>query len=188
MTTTGPSLRLDVTTQSYGCIPSRNRPSLFATPLAWAIADVAGSLIATNGPIDGSQTALVVVSDVCSLATIAELSGPLATGFVSPLRFAGASPSVVAGFPALEHGIRGPVLSLTMAPRHATQALRALARYWLLYSGVTAVIIIAHALDEGGAHRVAGLVARSFGGELADGLQRIVIAIGDGEAFTAPPP
>lgn len=187
MITADRNLHLNVTTASYASIVSRNRPSLFAPPLAWAISDFAGSLIKADGSIDPLRTALVVVSDECSLATIAELSGPLAKGIVSPLRFAGASPSIVAGLPALEHGIRGPVLCLTMAPRNAAQALGALARYWLRYSGVTAVVIIVHAADDGGVHRIAGLVARSFGAELAEGVERLVNAIGEGQAFTAPP-
>lgn len=178
---------VEVTIASYDAIVSRNRPSVFATPLAWAVADFARSLIASEPSIDPLRTALVVVSDECSLATVADLARTAVKGIVSPLRFAGASPSVIAGLPALEQGLRGPVLCLTMMPRHASGAINALVRYWLRESGVAAVVAIVHAADAAGTHRIAGLVARSFGHDLVGGVERL-IAAADGKAFTAPPP
>src|SRR5207249_4210471 len=100
-------------------IKVRNRPSFYAAPVAWATADFAQLLIGENGGIVPHHTGMIVVSDECSLSTIREVSRTAAHGTVSPLRFVGASPSIVAGLPALQQGIRGPTVCLTMSPGHA---------------------------------------------------------------------
>src|SRR5262245_24756419 len=103
-------------TRMYSDIKARNRPSFYATPVAWAAANFTQSLIGDEGGVVPRHTGMIVVSDECSLGTIRELSRTATQGAVSPLRFAGASPSIVAGLPALEQGIRGPTLALTMPP------------------------------------------------------------------------
>ena len=154
-----------VKTAIYSDMRVRNRPSFYATPVAWAAADFTQSLIEDEGGIVPHQTGLIVVSDECSLSTIRELSRT-AQGTISPLRFAGASPSIVAGLPALQHGIRGPTLSLTMPPDHASSALVALITFWITYSDVMSVIAIAHYAQVGRRHLFKGLIARATGDEL----------------------
>lgn len=150
----------------YEDIKARNRPSFYAPPVAWAAAAFTRSLIGEEGGVVPLHTGLIVVSDECSLAAIRELSRTAAGGAISPLRFAGASPSIVAGLPALEQGIRGPTLALTMPPAHASDAILALIDYWLRYSGVVSVIAIAHHPRAGGGHLFKGLIARAAGGAL----------------------
>lgn len=152
-------------TAIYNDLPVRNRPSFYATPVAWATADFAQSLIRDAGGVTPRHTGLIVVSDECSLSTIRELSSTATQGSVSPLRFAGASPSIVAGLPALQHGIRGPTLTLTMPPQHASIAITALINSWIGHSNISAVIVIAH-YGQGGRHLFKGLVARSANARL----------------------
>jgi hypothetical protein len=145
----------------YGSIKVRNRPSFYATPIAWAVADFTRSLIDDEGGIVPHHTGMIVASDECSLYTIRELSRTAAQGTISPLRFAGATPSIVAGLPALEQGIRGPTVTLTMPPEHASSAIMAMIDYWFGYSKMTSVIAIAHHGLGEGRHLIEGLLARS---------------------------
>src|SRR6185369_10375982 len=147
-----------VKTAVYSDIKSRNRPSFYAPPVAWAVADFTQLLIEDEGGIVPHQTGLIVVSDECSLSTIRELSRPAAQGTVSPLRFAGASPSILAGLPALEQGIRGPTVCLTMLPAHALSAIVALTNYWIRYNNIVSVIAIAHFKQDEGKHLFKGLI------------------------------
>ena len=155
-----------VKTTIYSDIKLRNRPSFYATPVAWAAANFAQLLIEDEGGIVPHHTGMIVVSDECSLSTIRELSRTAAQGTISPLRFAGASPSIVAGLPALEQGIRGPTLSLTMPPDHASSAIVAMINYWIRYSNIVSVIAIAHYKQGERSHLFKGLIARSADDEL----------------------
>lgn len=155
-----------VKTAIYSDIQVRNRPSFYATPVAWAAANFTQSLIGDEGGIVPDRTGMIVVSDECSLSTIRDLSRTAAQGAISPLRFAGASPSIVAGLPALQQGIRGPTLALTMPPDHASSAVVALINYWIKYSDIVSVIAIAHYKQGEHRHLFKGLIARSAGDEL----------------------
>jgi hypothetical protein len=157
---------IEVKTAVYRDLKSRNRPSFYAPPLAWAISDFTRELIEDEGKIEPHHTGLIVVSDECSLSTIRELSRTAAQGSISPLRFAGSSPSIVAGLTALEQGIRGPTLCLTMAPDHAANAIVALIKYWLRHNNVVSVIVVAHYAVGDGSHLFKGLIAKSDGNEL----------------------
>lgn len=153
-------------TSVYTDIKARNRPSFYAPPVAWAVADFTQSLIADEGGIEPHHTGMIVVSDECSLSTIRDLSRTAAQGTISPLRFAGASPSILAGLPALQQGIRGPTVCLTMPPTHASSAIVAMTNYWIKYSQIVAVIAIAHYKLDEHRHLFKGLIARSTDDEL----------------------
>jgi hypothetical protein len=159
----------------YTDIVSRNGPSLYAPALAWAVADFTRALVEAEGGIVAHQTGMVVASDQCSLATIRELAGTAAQGRVSPLRFAGASPSIIAGLPALEQGIRGPTLCLTMNPAQAGDAMWALVRYWIRYHAIVGVIAIAHHPQGDRGHLFKGMIARSA----ADSVKAQVLQLSD---------
>jgi hypothetical protein len=148
-------------TAIYRDIKSRNRPSFYAPPVAWATANFTQSLIEAEGGIEPHQTGMIVVSDECSLSTIRELSRTAAQGTISPLRFAGSSPSILAGLAALEQGIRGPTVCLTMSPAHASSAIVALINYWMKYSNIVSVIAIAHYKLDENSHLFKGLIVRS---------------------------
>lgn len=166
-----------VRTAIYSDIKVRNKPSFFAPPVAWAAANFTQSLIGDEGGIVPHQTGMIVVSDECSLSTIRELSQTAAQGTISPLRFAGTSPSIVAGLPALEQGIRGPTLCLTMPPGHASSAIVAMINYWFRYSNVVSVIVIAHFKQGEHRHLFKGLIARSA----EDGLREQVSQLTDSQ-------
>lgn len=155
-----------VKTAIYSDLKVRNRPSFYAPPVAWATADFTQALIGDEGGIVPHHTGMIVVSDECSLSTIRDLSRTAAQGSISPLRFAGASPSIVAGLPALQQGIRGPTLALTMPPDHAAGAIVAMIDYWIRYSNIVSVIVIAHYKQGEDRHLFKGLIARSAGDEL----------------------
>ena len=159
----------------YTDIKSRNRPSFYAPPVAWAVANFTKELIEEEGGIVPHQTGLIVVSDECSLSTIRALSRTAAQGTVSPLRFAGASPSILAGLPALEQGIRGPTVCLTMPPAHATSAIVAMIEYWIRYSDLVSVITITHHKLDESRHLFKGLIARSADDELRQQVLQLVV-------------
>lgn len=155
-----------VKTVTYSDIKARNKPSFYATPVAWAAAHFTQLLIEDEGRIDPHHTGMIVASDECSLETIRELSRTAAQGTISPLRFAGASPSIVAGLPALQQGIRGPTLCLTMPPDRASSAILAMIEYWIRYNNIVSVIAIAHYRQGEHRHLFKGLIVRSAGDEL----------------------
>jgi hypothetical protein len=163
-----------VKTAVYSDIKVRNKPSFYAPPVAWASASFAQGLIEAEGGIVPHHTGMIVVSDECSLSAIRDVSRTAAQGTISPLRFAGVSPSIVAGFPALEQGIRGPTLCLTMPPPHASSAIVALIHYWLRYSKIVAVIAIAHYRLGECRHLFKGLIAKSTDDELSQQVLRLV--------------
>jgi hypothetical protein len=145
----------------YPTVAARNSPSFFAPPAAWAVASFVGELIDSDGPIDPRETGLLVVSDECSLASIRDLSASLTRGALSPLRFAGSSPSILAGLASIQFALRGPTLCLTMAPEHAALAAAALVRFWLDSMAISVAIVVAHwpASDHG--HLMTGCITRT---------------------------
>lgn len=167
-------MKLKMKTAVYSDIKVRNRPSFYATPVAWAAANFTQSLIGDEGGIVPHHTGMIVVSDECSLSTIRELSRTAAQGTISPLRFAGASPSIVAGLPALQEGLRGPTVCLTMPPGHAPSAIVAMIDYWIRYNNIVSVITIAHFKLDESRHLFKGLIARSAGDELRQQVLQLV--------------
>lgn len=163
-----------VKTVVYSDFKARNRPSFYATPVAWAAADFTQLLIVDEGGIVPHHTGMIVVSDECSLSTIRDISRTAAQGTISPLRFAGASPSIVAGLPALQQGIRGPTVCLTMPPEHASSAIVALINYWMRYSNIVSVIAIAHFKLGERRHLFKGLIARSADDELREQVLQLI--------------
>jgi len=161
-------------TAVYNDIKARNRPSFYATPVAWAAANFTQSLIEDEGGIVPHHTGMIVVSDECSLSTIQDLSRMAAQGSISPLRFAGASPSIVVGLPALQQGIRGPTLCLTMPPGNASSAIVATISYWIRYCNIVSVIAIAHYKQGESRHLFKGLIARAGGDELRQQVLQLV--------------
>ncbi len=161
-------MNVTVKTVIYSDIKVRNRASFFASPVAWATANLTQLLINEESQIDPYHTGMIVVSDECSLATINELSDSASRGSISPLRFAGSSPSIVTGLSALEQGIRGPTLAFTMPPKNAAIAIIAMIDYWISYNEITSVIVITHHRRNRGDHILKGLIARSADKEVRE--------------------
>ena len=61
-------------TAVYNDIKVRNRPSFYATPVAWAAANFTQLLIEDEGGIVPHHTGMIVVSDECSLSTVQDLA------------------------------------------------------------------------------------------------------------------
>jgi hypothetical protein len=152
----------------------RNRPSFYATPVAWAVANFTQLLLDDEGGIVPDHTGMIVVSDECSLSTIRDLSRTAAQGTISPLRFAGASPSIVAGLPAFQQGIRGPTVCLTMPPGDASNAIVAMINFWIRNCNIVSVIAIAHYKQGERRHLFKGLIARSAGDELRQQVLQLI--------------
>jgi hypothetical protein len=149
-----------VKTIQYRQISSKNKPSFYADPVAWALSDLTQTLLADMEGISTLQTGFLAISDECSLHTVRQLSASARGGAISPLRFAGASPSIVAGLPAIQHRIRGPTMAFTMDPSHAADATLATVMYWVRHNDVPTVIVLAHRRHSEHGHLVRGSVIR----------------------------
>ncbi|MFI7702664.1 hypothetical protein [Nonomuraea sp. NPDC049480] len=109
---------------------SENRPSFFADPIAWLVA------AAVERALDGvrlepSAAGIVVMSDAAALPTSRVIAGEARRGRVSPLRFAGANPGILAGLSCVRWGLRGPSLVLAGAFPKVADTGFAVARGWL---------------------------------------------------------
>lgn len=153
---------MKIKTTIYGEIKSHNKPSFYAPPVAWAAGDFVRSLIEDSGGIVPHAAGMIVVSDECSLGTVRELASTAARGSISPLRFAGASPSIVAGLPALQQGIRGPTVTLTMSPKYAMDPIVSMVNYWITRNKIESVIVVSHYQHGIQSHLFKGMVIRSI--------------------------
>ncbi|MFC0708640.1 hypothetical protein [Azorhizophilus paspali] len=137
-------------------VRSKNKPSLYADPLAWAIADFAESFVTSYDSEDRKNIGLIIVSDYCSLATMSGLSKTMVDGKLSPLKFAGANPGVVCGIAAIEHSLRGPSIVFTMPPKHAAEVMKATSSMWMQRSSVHGALLITHQRLANGQEYLAG--------------------------------
>jgi len=151
---------------TYSDIKAQNKPSFYATPVAWAAANFTQLLIDSEDNIVPHRTGIIVASNECSLSTIRDIGRTAKQGSISPLRFAGASPSILAGLPALQQRLRGPTLCLTMPPEYAPGAMVALITYWIKYADIVSVIAIAHYKQRDNHHLFKGLIVRSVDDQL----------------------
>ncbi|MGI5500348.1 hypothetical protein [Lentzea sp. CA-135723] len=126
-----------------------NKPSFYADPVAWLAAAVVGdALERCREELDGTDVAVLAMSATATASTMAGIADGSARGRVSPLRFAGANPGLVAGLPCIRWGLRGPSLVLAMHPGHAVQAALCVARHWLESAQARHVVVVGHELDE----------------------------------------
>jgi Beta-ketoacyl synthase, N-terminal domain len=130
-----------------------NKPSMFADPVGWLVAEVVQSRLAAVSTADPEHTGLVVVSEIATAETMGRLAVTARAGRVSPLRFAGANPGVVAGLACIRSGLRGPALLLTMAPAAGLPIAAMMARAWLRDGAASAVLVVEHELSTD-AHRL----------------------------------
>jgi Beta-ketoacyl synthase, N-terminal domain len=130
-----------------------NRPSMFADPVGWLVAEVVQAQLATVRAADPEHTGLVVVSEIATAETMGRLAVTARAGRVSPIRFAGANPGVVAGLACIRSGLRGPALLLTMAPAAGLPVAAMMARAWLRDGAATGVLVVEHELSAD-AHRL----------------------------------
>jgi hypothetical protein len=160
---------------------SRNAPSFYADPAAWlvthaverALGDCAEDVL---GQPD--EVAVIVVSSQATEATMAGIARSAQAGRVSPLRFAGASPGLLAGLPCARLGLRGPSLLLTMGGPDGFDTAALLADSWLRAAHARYVLVVSHQ-RRGARHEAQCLVTRTArGDEPRGGVARRLSAAG----------
>jgi hypothetical protein len=86
-----------------------NRASFYAEPAAWLVDAAVGEALRTTATnLDPATVGVVVISDAPTSATMRQIAAGAARGRVSPLRFAGGNPSILAGLTCIQRGFRGP--------------------------------------------------------------------------------
>jgi 3-oxoacyl-(acyl-carrier-protein) synthase len=146
---------------------SANRPSFYADPLAWlvtaAIDDILRGLSAQSA-VDPGEVGVVVVSSARSLPTAGLIAQSTARGRISPLRFAGGNPGILAGLACIQHGFRGPSMVLTAADAEdldTVDAALALASSWLISGHARSVFCVRHIqVPNSAVHTVAAVLLR----------------------------
>jgi hypothetical protein len=142
---------------------SRNASSFFADPAAWLlVAAVEQALADCPEPVLAApdEVGVIVVSDRCTLLTMDAIAATAARGLVSPLRFAGANPGVLAGLPCIVLGLRGPTLVLTMDPADGAGPATAVAASWLRAGQARHLLLAVYSLV-GGGHVARCLILRA---------------------------
>jgi hypothetical protein len=126
-------------------ITSQNKVGIYANPVAWAIVQIFQEFDHPKFSIvDNNNTGIIVISDQCTLDGFDEMLSQVDIGVMSPTKFAGNSPSILAGLWAIENNIHGPSICLTMKPEHAYSAIESIKSYWFRYLAVTKVIMVIH--------------------------------------------
>nr|WP_255431323.1 beta-ketoacyl synthase N-terminal-like domain-containing protein [Streptacidiphilus sp. PB12-B1b] len=147
---------------------SANRPSFYADPLAWlvnaavedALEDCRDTLLA-----DRDQVGVLVLTGDRPLPTAGLIAATVARGRVSPLRFAGGNPGILAGLSCIERGFRGPSLVLSAAEDATVATALALAEAWLQDGRARYVVCARHREEaEGEAQTVTCVVLRQAAG------------------------
>jgi 3-oxoacyl-(acyl-carrier-protein) synthase len=113
---------------------ARNKPSFYADPVAWQIVSAAEEALAycrEEVLAKPDEVAVLVTNDGRALPTHLRIARDAARGRVSPLRFAGSNPGILAGLTCLTLGLRGPSLVLEADPDDAADVATALAGDWL---------------------------------------------------------
>ncbi|MEU7476667.1 beta-ketoacyl synthase N-terminal-like domain-containing protein [Lentzea sp. NPDC042327] len=128
-----------------------NKPSFYADPAAWLVAATAHRAL-TDSPADvlagAEDTGVLVMSANGSRDTLRAIARSLPR--VSPLRFAGANPGVLAGLPCLRWGLRGPSLLLAAHPDAAAGVAFTVADGWLRTGQARHVLLIGLQTEPGG--------------------------------------
>lgn len=142
---------------------TRNRPSFYADPVAWLIlsaAEEALALCREEVLAEPDEVAVLVTHDGRPLPTHLRIAKEAARGRVSPLRFAGSNPGILAGLTCLTLGLRGPSLVLEADPDDAADVTTALAGEWLR-TGRAQYVLWAAYRREGDAYTATCVVLRA---------------------------
>jgi len=142
---------------------SVNRPSFYADPLAWVVAvavERAFSDSAEEVAAAAEDAGVIVISSGLVLPTARAIAEKVSRGRVSPLRFAGANPGVLAALPCMQWQLRGPSLVLVGPPDQAASTALAVAQDWLEHGQASRVACVAHD-ENAGHHTVRCAVVRS---------------------------
>ncbi|GAA1234900.1 hypothetical protein GCM10009665_26360 [Kitasatospora nipponensis] len=142
---------------------TRNRPSFYADPVAWLIVSAAEEALAPCREevlAEPDEVAVLVTNDGRALPTHLRIARDTARGRVSPLRFAGSNPGILAGLTCLTLGLRGPSLVLEADPDDAADVATALAGHWL-HTGQARYVLWAGYRQDGDACTATCVVLRA---------------------------
>lgn len=166
---------------------TRNGPSFFADPAAWAVTAAAAQAL-SRVPPDGSgiigspgtaqedatavtdSTGIIVISRQCTSDTMAAIARGAGRGFVSPLRFAGSNPGVLAGLACITWRLRGPSLVIATDDAVALPVADVVARSWLDIGHANRVLVAIHAVSQTGHTACCAVVRAARTGERSGGL------------------
>jgi hypothetical protein len=168
---------------------TRNSPSFFADPAAWVVtAAVAEALAGATAEIREAieartgtapvSTGIIVVSRQCTATTMRAIARTAGRGLVSPLRFAGANPGVLAGLPCITWRLRGPSLVLGTDAETAVPVAAVVARSWLGLGHATYVLVAVHSVSDAGHEARCAVVRSALPDEPGDELTALVAAAG----------
>ncbi len=144
---------------------ARNRPSFYADPIAWLIVSAVEEALAPCREevlAEPDEVGVLVSGDGGALPTHRRIAQGVARGRVSPLRFAGSNPGILAGLTCSTFGLRGPSLVLSGDPDDAADTAARVAEDWLRTGQARYVLWAAHRQDRD-AH-TAGCVVLQAGG------------------------
>jgi hypothetical protein len=144
---------------------ARNGPSFFADPAAWLVTAAVAEALGTcteNVLAQADRTGMITVSRWCTEATMRAISRTARRGMVSPMRFAGANPGVMAGLSCITWKLRGPSLVLAADPAAALPAAAAVAASWLELGHAEYVLVAVHQVRRDG-HAVRCAIVRAAG-------------------------
>ncbi|MFC4032313.1 beta-ketoacyl synthase N-terminal-like domain-containing protein [Streptomyces polygonati] len=130
---------------------TRNRTSFYADPLAWLIVSAVEEAIAPcreDVLAEPGEVAVLVTADDTALPTHRRIAQGTTGGRVSPLRFAGSNPGILAGLTCSTLGLRGPSLVLSLDPDDAADTARTVAADWLRAGKASYVLWAAHRRDD----------------------------------------
>jgi hypothetical protein len=126
---------------------SRNGPSLYADPVAWLVCTaVEAATEECADELARDNVGVLVVSEFATLTTMRSIASGAARGRVSPLRFAGANPAVVAGLACITLGFRGPSLVLSMPPASGVAPAVTVASGLLSSGAASHLVLVAHSV------------------------------------------
>ncbi|HEX8092912.1 coronafacic acid synthetase [Jatrophihabitans sp.] len=134
-----------------------SKPSFFADPLSWLVAQSVEQAVAQCGAEVRSaaeEVGSLLISDVCSLTTMRQVAERVPSGRLSPLRFSGANPGVTATLPAMTFGFTGPSLTLSMTPADGLPWGLVIARCWLVSGQARHVVLASHRHEPDAGHQV----------------------------------
>jgi hypothetical protein len=126
---------------------SRNAASFYADPAAWLVTHAVQRALddcAEDVLGEPDEVAVIVVSSQGTEATMTGIARSARAGRLSPLRFAGASPGLLAGLPCARLGLRGPSLMVTTGGPDGLDTAALLADTWLRAEHARYALVVSH--------------------------------------------
>lgn len=127
-----------------------NRASFYADPVAWLVDAAVGKAVAATTDLEPEDLGVVVITGALASATTRQVAGGAARGRVSPLRFAGANPSILAGLTCIQRGFRGPTAVFVAEVDRMADVAVTTAADWVHRGHATHCALVVHRMDNAG--------------------------------------